>query len=138
MQALANLQATLELDDAPSVPDEVKATVVAYNKDDCLSASGLRQWLETLRGGLVAAGTDVPRPQPGEPEPNEKITDWQIKIATLVDKLTADVPVDPEERDEEQQARWILANVPRLAPQGGQGCMVGVFPARRPFGGGPP
>ena len=109
--ALANLQATLELDDAPSVPEEVKATVLAYNKDDCLSASGLRQWLETLRGRLVAEGTDVPRPLPGEPDPNEKITDWQIKIAALVDKLTAGVPVDPEERDEEQQARWILAHV---------------------------
>ena len=109
--ALANLQATLELDDAPSVPDEVKATVLAYNKDDCLSASGLRQWLETLRGALVAAGTDVRRPQPGEPDPNERITDWQIKIAALVDKLTADVPVDPEEREEEQQARWVLAHI---------------------------
>lgn len=109
--ALVSLQATLELDDAPSVPEEVKATVLAYNKDDCLSASGLRQWLETLRSGLVAADTDVPRPQPGEPDPNERITDWQIKIAALVDKLTADVPVDPEERDDEQQARWILAYV---------------------------
>ena len=71
----------------------------------------LRRWLETLRGRLVAAGTDVPRPQPGEPDPNERITDWQIKIVALVDKLTADLPVDPEERDEEQQARWTLANV---------------------------
>ena len=32
-------------------------------------------------------------------------------MAALVDKLTADVPVDPEEREEEQQARWILAHV---------------------------
>ncbi len=109
--ALVSLQATLELDDAPSVPDEVRATVLAYNKDDCLSAFELRQWLETQRGELVAAGTDVPRPLPGEPDPNEGITDWQIKIAALVDRLTADIPVDPEERDQEQQARWILANV---------------------------
>ena len=40
--ALVSLQATLELDDVPSVPEEVKATVLAYNEDDCLSASGLR------------------------------------------------------------------------------------------------
>ena len=109
--ALVKLQAALELDDVPSIPDEVKAIVVAYNKDDCLSAAGLRQWLETLRGRLVAGGAEVLRPQPGGRDPSEKITDWQIRIAALVEKLTANVPVDPEERDQEQQARWILANV---------------------------
>jgi len=109
--ALVKLQAALELDDAPSIPDDVKAFVVAYNKDDCLSAAGLRRWLETLRGQLVAGGVEVLRPQPGERAPNEKITDCRIRIATLVEKLTADVPIDPEERDREQRARWILANV---------------------------
>ncbi len=109
--ALANLQANLELSDAPSIGEETKAVVRAYNGDDCRSAMILREWLEEHRAKLVADGTDVPRPQPGDGAPNEKITDWLIKINALIERLTADVPADPAERDEEQQARWILANV---------------------------
>ena len=71
----------------------------------------LRDWLETLRAQLVADGADVPRPQGGDGAPNEKITDWLIKINALIGRLTADVPADPEERSAEQQGRWILANV---------------------------
>ncbi len=108
--ALANLQANLELGDVPSISAETKATVRAYNSDDCRSASTLRDWLETLRAELIADGADVPRPQLGDGGPNEKITDWLIKINALIERLTADVPVNPDERDEEQQARWILAN----------------------------
>jgi predicted RecB family nuclease len=50
--ALANLQASLELDDSPSVADETKGVVRAYNEDDCRSAAMLRDWLETQRAGL--------------------------------------------------------------------------------------
>ena len=109
--ALANFQAHLELSDAPSIPDDVKTTVCAYNEDDCRSAASLRDWLEAQRAKLVAAGTEVPRPQPGDGSPNEKITDWLIKINALIGRLTADVPADPAERSDEQQARWILANI---------------------------
>jgi predicted RecB family nuclease len=109
--ALANLQANLELGDASSISDETKAAVRAYNEDDCRSAATLRDWLETQRSMLIADGADVPRPQPGDGAPNEKITDWLIKINALIERLTAGVPVDPAERDEEQQARWILANI---------------------------
>jgi len=109
--ALANFQAHLELSDAPSIADDIKVTVQAYNEDDCRSAASLCAWLEALRTRLVADGIDVPRPQPGDGAPNEKITDWLIKINALIDRLTADVPVDPADRNDEQQARWILANI---------------------------
>jgi len=109
--ALANLQANLELDDTPSISEETKAVVLAYNKDDCNAAAQLRDWLETLRAQLIAGGTDVPRPEPGDGAPNEKITSWLIKINALIEKLTAGLPADPEKRDQEQQARWILANI---------------------------
>jgi uncharacterized protein len=109
--ALANLQSNLELSDIPSISDETKATVQAYNSDDCHSALVLRDWLETLRARLIAEGVDVPRPAPGDGEPNEKITDWLIKINALIARLTAGVPIEREKRDEEQQARWILANI---------------------------
>jgi len=109
--ALASLQANLELDDVPSISEDTKATVRAYNEEDCRSASTLRDWLESLRAKLIADGVEVPRPQLGDGAPTEKITDWLLKINALIGRLTADVPVDPEERSAEQQARWILANV---------------------------
>jgi uncharacterized protein len=109
--ALATLQANLELGDVPSVSDETKATVRAYNEDDCRSASTLRDWLESQRAELIADGVDVPRPQPGDGAPNEKIADWLLKINALIGRLTADIPADLAERNEEQQARWIMANV---------------------------
>jgi predicted RecB family nuclease len=109
--ALANLQSRLELDDSGSISEEVKATVRSYNQDDCGSAANLRNWLETLRAKLIADGANVPRPQAGDGAPNEKVTEWLIKINALIERLTADVPADPEERDHEQQARWILANI---------------------------
>jgi len=109
--ALGALQAHLELDDAPAVSDETKATVRAYNEDDCRSAAALRDWLETHRTNLIANGIDVPRPSLGDGAPTEKLTDWLIKINALIERLTAGVPVDPAERTEEQQANWLLANI---------------------------
>jgi hypothetical protein len=108
--ALAILQASLELSDAPSVSDEIRATVRAYNEDDCRSTLALRDWLETLRDNLIACGSEVPRPQPGDGAPNEKVTDWLFKINALIARLTADVPADWEARNK-QQARWVLANI---------------------------
>ena len=85
--------------------------MLAYNKDDCGAAAALRDWLETLRGQVIDSGTEVPRPVPGDGAPDEKITRWLIRINALAEKLTAGVPDDPQERTQEQQARWILANV---------------------------
>ena len=109
--ALANLQANLEFDDNPSISDDTKTKVRAYNEDDCRSASTLRGWLEAQRAKLVADGIDVPRPQPGDGAPNEKITDWLVKINALIGRLAADVPANRADRNEEQQARWIMANI---------------------------
>jgi uncharacterized protein len=109
--ALALLQANIELDAISSISGETRATVLAYNKDDCRSAAALRDWLEGRRQQLVSGGTQVPRPEPGDGAPNEKITDWLVRINAVIPKLTADIPADPEQRTTEQQARWILANV---------------------------
>ena len=109
--ALALLQASIELDDIPSITAETKATVLAYNKDDCLSAAALRDWLEKLRAQIVKDGTAMPRAAPGDGSPGENVSAWLSKINPIIAKLTADLPADAEERTAEQQARWILASV---------------------------
>jgi len=110
--ALAKLQASLELEDVPSIAEDVRAAVLGYNHDDCASTASLHHWLESLRAELLASGTEVPRPIADDSgEANEKVTAWLIKINALVAKLTEGIPIDPSERNEEQQACWILANI---------------------------
>ena len=108
--ALAAMQTGLELDDARSISQETKDAVLAYNKDDCLSAEALRDWLEELREQVVVSGTEVPRPVGGDGAANERITDWILMINALIDRLTSDIPDDTQERTDEQQSRWLLAN----------------------------
>ncbi|MEW8462575.1 MAG: AAA family ATPase, partial [Candidatus Thiodiazotropha endolucinida] len=109
--ALASVQAGLELADTASITEEDRAVVQGYNADDCVSTQALRDWLEARRAELIASGTDVPRPAPGQEGPSEELSARQQQINLLIERLTHDVPVDPEQRTVEQQARWILAHL---------------------------
>ena len=134
--ALANLQASLELDDVPSITDETKAMVLAYNNDDWC----LRQRAAGLVGNIARPiGSGVARTCPARSQAMvrrqvEGISDWLIKINALIERLTADLPVDPEARNEEEQARWILANIIDWHRREDKAGVVGVFPAVRSFG----
>lgn len=109
--ALATLQALLETGDPSAVTEEVKAVVLGYNRDDCLSAQALRNWLEGVRAELITQGNVLERPAAPSPEASEERSAWQIRIDALIARLTADVPDEMRERSPEQQARWILAHV---------------------------
>lgn len=108
--ALARLQARLELNDISAITEDSKDIVLRYNRDDCLSARGLRDWLEEIRDEMTADGVVIPRPAMGDPEPTAELDERQRQVAALVERLTADVPSDAVERTSEQQARWILAH----------------------------
>jgi uncharacterized protein len=107
--ALTALSAGLELNDIPSIDDKTKETVQGYNTDDCVSTLQLRDWLESLRAERIAEGINIPRPTPGQDGPSEELDEKTKKVRALIERLTQDVPIDFEERTEEQQARWILA-----------------------------
>jgi len=109
--ALTRLQVSLELDDIDAVTDEQRDVVQSYNRDDCNSTRALRDWLEVQRAAAIARGDVIERPQPHEPAPAESVAEWLAKIGPLVEALTDGVPVDPVERTEEQQAKWLLANL---------------------------
>lgn len=108
--ALAKVQACLEIGDLEFIDEADRAVVAGYNRDDCVSTWRLRGWLETHRDDLVAAGTDVPRPEAPEGAPSEKLSEWQEQINALIAQLTGDVPPDPADRTPEQHARWLLAH----------------------------
>jgi uncharacterized protein len=108
-RSLARLEAHLELEDAEFVNEADLDTVALYNRDDCLSAARLRDWLEERRASLIEKGRDIPRPGIPNGEPSEKLGDRQRRIAELIERLTADVPVDAEQRTLEEHGRWLLA-----------------------------
>lgn len=58
------LEAALELADGktPDIDAEWRDIVETYNRHDCESALGLRDWLEKLREQRIAEGVAVPRP----------------------------------------------------------------------------
>src|SRR5262249_44312671 len=65
-------------------PDGDDARVVeAYNRDDCLSARALRDWLEGLRAGAEAGGAEIPRPEPQPGDPNERIGERELRSREL-------------------------------------------------------
>jgi len=109
--ALTRVSAGLELNDVASIEEDTKATVQSYNADDCFATADLRDWLENIRSQLVAQGQNIQRPAPGQKAPSEAIDEQTQRVQELMDRLTRDVPVDPEERSNEQQARWILAHI---------------------------
>ena len=108
--ALYGLAVPLELGDPDAIASEDKEIVEAYNRDDCFSTLHLRNWLEDIRTALINEGEVIQRPEPSDRDASESITEWQAMIAELADRIAGDVPVGEEDRDEEQQARWILAN----------------------------
>jgi predicted RecB family nuclease len=109
-RALANVQTSLEFKDVEAITGELKVTVAAYNRDDCVSARGLRGWLEEVRADLAAQGAVIERPAPATDDASEDRSAWQARIEKLVIRLTGDIPADVHARNAEQQARWILAH----------------------------
>ena len=61
-QALAQVQALLELGDASDIGDDERRVVEAYNRDDCRSTWRLRDWLENVRASAISDGEIIERP----------------------------------------------------------------------------
>ncbi len=109
-RALANVQTSLEFKDVEAITEDLKNTVEGYNREDCVAARELRNWLERVRADLVVQGAVIDRPAPEDAEASEERTAWQERVEALVARLTEGVSADAGERTAEQQARWILAH----------------------------
>src|SRR6267154_1713561 len=93
------------------MPEQVREAMEGYNSEDCFSAAKLRDWLEEEREKLVASGVEVPRLPEKSGDPSEKLKDKLDRVAALTELLSAEIPVDPAARTEEQAARWLLAQL---------------------------
>ncbi|MEO8464497.1 MAG: TM0106 family RecB-like putative nuclease [Gammaproteobacteria bacterium] len=88
------------------------AAVERYNREDCVSARGLRDWLEQLRAAAEHThGVELARPEPKSGDANDQIAATAEETQRVMAQLLEDVPVDPAARSEEQQARWLLAHL---------------------------
>jgi uncharacterized protein len=105
------VEIALELGNQDCLDKTVLDAVEQYNRDDCVSAKDLRDWLERLRAEAIASGKAISRPEPPKDEPPEELTEWLQRVRALAAKLTEGVPLEPSERSPEQQACWILAQL---------------------------
>ena len=110
-QGLREVERSIELGSSDALDTKAQLAVEGYNRDDCLSARSLRDWLERLRATLVAAGELVPRPALKEGTASEKVSARQQRVDALVAALTGGIPIDVEARTEDQQASWLLAQL---------------------------
>lgn len=94
----------------------IKNGIEGYNRDDCVSALRLRDWLERLRTELEKqVGEKLPRPEPKEDAPSENLTDYLQRVRAVEERLTAglsaELAEDKETWTESQKATALLADL---------------------------
>ena len=95
------------------VGEAILRTIAGYNRDDVVSNLRLRDWLEERRHDLAKRlGKPIPRPdeQPEAAAAREP-SEHEVAVAAAVASLTAHVPADRAVRSDDQQARWLLAQL---------------------------
>jgi predicted RecB family nuclease len=110
--ALQSFEAAMALgNDQKEIGDLLK-TVEGYNKDDCISALRLRDWLEDRRKELEAKkGCALPRPAVQSGEPSEKLSARLQEIRALASRLLAALPEEEAAFTNDQRACWLLAQM---------------------------
>jgi predicted RecB family nuclease len=109
--AMRIMQHALELARFEGIADTIRSKVLAYNEDDCWSTRSLRNWLERLRGVEVKSGAVFSRPISLNGSASTNVTDRQQRNLDLANQLRQGIPIEPEQRDEEQSGRWLLSNL---------------------------
>lgn len=110
--ALNNFEAALALGGSQEEIRELLKTVEGYNRDDCVSAFLLRQWLEERRKELeTLTGRALPRPTAQSGEAVEELAERVREVRALMARLVADLPAAEAEWTPEHRACWLLAQM---------------------------
>ncbi|MCY3842441.1 MAG: TM0106 family RecB-like putative nuclease, partial [Acidobacteria bacterium] len=110
-RSLIDLEVRLESRHGAGVPDELRAEVEGYNRDDCLSTLRLAEWLVSCRAELQArTGDVVPRPALRDEE-REQERESAAEVKAVFDALVAGLPEDENDLDAEGRARLLLAHL---------------------------
>lgn len=110
--ALQTFQSVLVFGSDEENLDEIRECIAGYNRDDCLSAWRLRDWLEQLRLELEAQSQEfLPRPAPKEGQPQEDLSQYLERVRALEQRLTDSLPEDKETWTPAQRAIGLLADL---------------------------
>ena len=82
-----------------------------YNREDCESTVKLRDWLEDLRAEVIAGGQELPRPALVDGTASDEVSELDRELQELRDRLLEAVPADPDDRSDEERARFTLAHM---------------------------
>jgi predicted RecB family nuclease len=106
-----SLECALELNEISSLAPVTRQIVQDYNEDDCLATKALHQWLETLRTELIEKSNDVKRPELLSGDASDSVQGIQTRAQSLYEGLVDGLPDDKTDLTEEQNAKWLLANL---------------------------
>lgn len=110
--ALQTFQAVLAFGPGEENLDDIKSAIAGYNRDDCISALGLRSWLEQLRRELEEQiGDKLPRPALKEGKPPENLSEYLQRVHAIEDRLKAGLPDGTEAWTDSQKATVLLADL---------------------------
>ena len=110
--ALQSFEAAMVLGNGQEEIGDLLKTVEGYNRDDCVSALRLRDWLEDRRKELEAkSGRALPRPTTKSGEPSEKLTARLQEVRDIMARIVAPLPADETEWTDEHRACWLLAQM---------------------------
>lgn len=107
----AEYEVLLETGRQAEATADARNAIVKYNEDDCISTHSLHVWLESERQLWIDEGFAIPRPAANPGDPSDKITAHQQRIKPLFDALMDGIPPEVNDRTEEEQAHFILANM---------------------------
>ncbi len=110
--ALQTFQTVLAFGPGEENLDDIKNAIQGYNRDDCVSALRLRDWLEQLRMELEGqVGAPLVRPEPKEDAPSENLSEYLQRVRAVEEGLKAALPEDKETWTESQKATALLADL---------------------------
>jgi len=108
---IRRVQRALELEMYDKLVDKDVEVVALYNKDDCRATKELQEWLEIKRNELIREGFEIDRPVFSNGEARENIGEWELRIQKTFQALTSDLPEDPIDWNDQERAKFLLANL---------------------------
>jgi predicted RecB family nuclease len=110
--ALQTFEAVLTLGDGNEASKEIVQIIEAYNRDDCVSALRLRDWLQDQRRELEKKdGKSLPRPALLPGTPNENLADQLSRTRQTMDRLMQNLPADQTTWNPKEYGHWLLAQM---------------------------
>ena len=84
--------------------------IQAYNMDDCVATQKLHHWLENIYQEQFNNGVPLTRPQIATGEASEAVEEKDAEARALYEGLVDALPADPEDWENEDKAKWLLAH----------------------------